>query len=164
MMELFGALKKILKGELKIDMDRGVIEYRGRRIIAIPADTAEAFVTALRRYVGDAAALVFAIEGEATGRVIREMFEWKSGTEALRGLREMAKLGGFGIISTAGGESPPCIEMTNLPIRVSQDAADIYRLHIEGFLMGLCLEPMSVAVEGAAIKACVRPLPPDECG
>ncbi len=143
MMEFFTALRKLLKGEVRLDLDSGVMEYRGGRIVAAPASSLLALVSELRNLVGDSAVILVERLGYALGKSTRESMGWNTPKEALEGLREVAKFGGYGIVEIHGD----VVEMKNAPVSnfIEDPVLQEYvARYLNGFFRGLCIEPLNV--------------------
>ncbi|ACB39067.1 hypothetical protein Tneu_0109 [Pyrobaculum neutrophilum V24Sta] len=150
-MDLLGALGKLLRGDLKLKPEEGVLEYRGQRLVALPASAIDAAVKEMEKYFGEAAVIVMERMGAAVGAAVRNALGWKTGEEALRELPQMAPLAGLGKIRVQGDR----LEMENMP----EDVDPAVLRYIAGFLEGLCIHVEEIGGGGHRAEAKVAPRP-----
>jgi len=148
MFDLLSMVRKLLKGEFSLDVNRGEARFRGRRIVGMPAEALSRMVDEFYNLLGDGAFVILEKLGETMGKAMRETMGWSSGDEVLKNLPEAAKLAGFGVVKVSGDQ----LTLENLPVPV--DPA-IMR-HLEGLLRGLCLEPLEISAEEGRVTAKVK--------
>lgn len=147
-MEFFTALKSLLKGEISLSIEKGEIKYRGRRIVAVPADLVPTLLKELDKLFGEASTVVLESIGNVIARSMREVLEWKTGRDAIENLPEIAKLAGYGVVKRSG----ETLYFQNLPVAVDKKI----EANLRGFLQGLCLEPIEIKYEGNNLEVKVR--------
>jgi len=148
MLDLFSMVKRLLRGEFSFDLGRGELVFKGRRIVAMPADSVEPLVEGLYEILGDGALVVMEKLGEAMGKSTRETMGWSSGDEVLKSLPDVAKLAGFGIVKVSGDQ----LVFENLPVRITPAVLR----YLGGFFRGLCIELLDVSAEETRLAAKVR--------
>jgi len=145
MVDLFSTVKRLLEGVSSFDLGRGELVFKGRRIVALPADSVEPLVEGLYEILGDGALVVMEKSGEAMGKSTREVTGWSSGDEVLKSLPDAAKLAGFGVVKVSGDQ----LVFENLPVRVTPAVLR----HLGGFFGGLCIELLDVSAEETRLAA-----------
>jgi len=148
MLDLFSMVKRLLRGEFSFDLGRGELVFKGRRIVALPADSIEPLVEGLYELLGDGALVVMEKLGEAMGKSTREAMGWSSGDEVLKSLPDVAKLAGYGVVKVSGDQ----LVFENLPVRVTPAVLR----YLSGFFSGLCIELLDVSAEETRLAAKVR--------
>ncbi|RFA95560.1 hypothetical protein [Pyrobaculum aerophilum] len=138
-MEYFAALKSLLKGDISFSVDKGELKYRGRRVVAVPADLIPLLLGELEKLFGEASSVVLESIGHAIAAAMREVLGWKTGEDALNNLPDVAKLAGYGIVKRKDNT----LYFQNLPIVLNQKIIS----NVHGFLKGLCLEPIEIKYE-----------------
>lgn len=146
MIQLLSLLKKLLKGDIHIDVDEGVFTYRGVRVITMPAPAVVLPVLEVANMFGDAGPILLERLGEGVGASMKKTMGWNSGDEVLKELPNVAKAGGFGKMWTR--ENYLVIE--NLPMSLEDNALLAY---MRGFLRGLCLELEDIQASGNTLRA-----------
>ncbi|AFA39952.1 hypothetical protein Pogu_1925 [Pyrobaculum oguniense TE7] len=145
MIELLSALKKLLRGEIKIDLDSGVMAYKGRRVVAIPADVIYKVLKELDAVLAEGSLVVLEKLGYAMGAATTETMGWSNFDDVAKELPQLAKVGGFGRVKLA----EDIIEMEELPVPADPAVAR----YLSGFLRALCMEPVEMELEGDRIRA-----------
>ncbi|MEZ0318444.1 MAG: hypothetical protein ABWK05_00400 [Pyrobaculum sp.] len=144
MFDMFGMLKRVLKGEVAFNLERGEMMYGGNRIVAVPANLWDVVIEELEHYFGEASVVVFEKLGEAVAKSMRQSMGWKTAEEVLKEFPVVAKMGGFGVVKVSGD----VIYLENLPVVLKEG----YARHIAGFMRGLCLEPVDMKFEGRSLS------------
>lgn len=145
MIELLSTLRKLLKGEIKIDLDSGVMAYRGRRVVVIPADVIYKVLKELDAVLAEGSLVVLERLGYAMGAATMEAMGWRGFNDVVKELPQLAKVGGFGRVKIA----EDVIEMEELPVPADPEVAR----YLSGFLRALCMEPVDIELKGDGVRA-----------
>ena len=142
LLKLGELLPRILRGEFRIDPERGVVEYQGMRIVSIPAATLVDLADSVRELVGEGVYVVLAGLGRSLARSMKKAL----GDVSLERIVEVAKLAGFGRAELSGGS----LVIEELPV----DAPQYVEYVARGFFEELLGRP--VPVECSAGRCVVK--------
>lgn len=114
LIKLAELLPKVLRGEFTIDLDRGVVELQGMRIVSVPATTLVDLAETIREVVGDGVYVIL----RSLGRSLAKNLARSLGDASIDRIVEVAKLAGFGNAVVSGGE----LVIRDLPIAAPEYA------------------------------------------
>ncbi|MFN3803497.1 MAG: hypothetical protein ACK4SY_00365 [Pyrobaculum sp.] len=146
MIQLLSLLKKLLKGDIHIDVDEGVFTYKGVRVVTIPVPAVVLTALEVANMFGDAGPILLERLGEGVGASIKETMGWASGEETLKEFPNIARAGGFGKVWVKENH----LVMENLPVSLEDNVLLAY---MRGFLRGLCIELEDVQTSGNILRA-----------
>ncbi|MFP3238517.1 MAG: hypothetical protein RXQ00_04860, partial [Caldivirga sp.] len=143
----------LLKGDVSIKIDSGEIAFRGARFVLIDAELVRELWSIYYNYFGSATAVLFESLGEATGRVLRRRIgleRFSNVKDALEYLKDVIRLGGYGVMKYRVKDQSLEIVVENLPIDLS--FSDEFRNAILAFTRAMVSSLLNVEVKNASIK------------
>ncbi len=146
MMQLFSLLKQVLKGDVHIDVNEGIMTHRGVRVVAVPVPAVVLTLLEIANLFGEASVIFFERVGEGVGSSLKETMGWRDGGEALREIPNIMKVGGFGKMSIR----EDWVHMENLPTSLEDSALLAY---LRGFFRGMCIELEDAQASGNSLRA-----------
>ncbi|MFP3237219.1 MAG: hypothetical protein RXO76_07120 [Vulcanisaeta sp.] len=120
--ELIRLAKDLLKGDVSIKIDSGEIAFRDARFVLIDTGLVRELWSVYYNYFGPVTVVLFEDLGEAMGRVLRRRIgleRFSNIKDALEYLKDVMRLGGYGVMKYRVKDQAVEIVVENLPIDLS---------------------------------------------